>query len=444
MSDAPATADTALRGGPSGLRPDTRTLLVDTAVAVLLAALVVVGTWLNAQAPGMEALQPSVWTYLSGAVLCLALALRRRAPLTGLVVCGFAFGWFRMADGIDAGASSAALFLALVAAGIHGAAPWRNRLRGAVVAGMMALVLWNVVGQAEELAEFPAVLALQSYMLAFNVFFFAAAWVLGDQMRLRRSREADLASRTAELTTKTLELEQERQRTAEQAATEERLRLARELHDVLGHHVSVMGVQAAAARRVLARDPDRATDALASIEGSSRQAVAELQRVLKLLRADDRDAAGGLRVEARLDALARELRAAGLAVTLQVEDLPELPTEIDLALGRVVQESLTNALRHAGPGTSTWVRLWGTRTGVEVEIVDDAHGDPLPDEGRFGSGSGLTGMRERVELHGGRFRAGPTAPRGYRVHAWLPLPGGTGPAEDAAVDAVGAPTAAGG
>ena len=403
------------------LTPATQTLLVDTLIAAVLAALVVIGTWLNAQSPSMEGYRPSAWTYLTGALACLALAGRRRAPLTSLVACGLAFGWYRVADGIDAGAITVALFLAIVAAGTYGSAPWRNRGRAVVVAGMMALVGWTVVTQRHLVDEFPAVFALQSYSVALNVFYFVAAWVLGDQLRLRRSREADLASRTAELTAKTLELEQERQRTAEQAAIEERLRLARELHDVLGHHVSVMGVQAAAARRILPQDPDRAGEALSAIESSSRQAVTELQRVLALLRTDEREPAGALRVEARLDALAGELRAAGLAVTLQVDDLPELPTEIDLALGRVVQESLTNALRHAGPGTSTWVRLWSGRTGVEVEIVDDAHGDPLPDEVRFGGGSGLTGMRERVELHGGRFHAGPTTPRGFRVHAWLPL-----------------------
>ncbi|MEX2627544.1 MAG: histidine kinase, partial [Ilumatobacteraceae bacterium] len=340
-------------------------LLIDLVFGVVLAGFVLASTWLSAQAPGMEAHQPSVWTYLSGALLALPFALRRRAPLTALTLSGLGFIAYRLTDGIDGGAAAVALFLVLVAAGAYARARFRDVVRAVVVAGMMTLLAWALFRNSGA-TEFPAVAAMQAYAVALNVFYFAAAWVLGDQLRLRRSREADLASRTTELTAKTLELEQERERTAETAATEERLRLARELHDVLGHHVSVMGVQAAAARRVLARDPDRATEALTSIEESSRQAVTELQRVLQLLRTDTRDAAGGLRVEARLDALARELRAAGLAVTLQVDPLPDLPTEIDLALGRVVQESLTNALRHAGPGSSTWVRMWTTRTGVEV------------------------------------------------------------------------------
>jgi signal transduction histidine kinase len=420
-------------------------LLVDLFLGVVLAGFVLASTWLNARAPGMEAYQPSVWTYLSGALLALPFALRRRAPLTALTLSGLAFAWYRLTDGVDGGAAAVALFLLLVAAGAYGRARARDVVRGVVrgvvILGMMVLLAWSLF-RHDAVARFPAVVAVQAYAIALNIFYFAAAWVLGDQLRLRRSREADLAERTADLTAKTLELEQQRERTAETAATEERLRLARELHDVLGHHVSVMGVQAAAAGRVLDRDPARAAEALASIEGSSRQAVTELQRVLALLRTDASDPAGGLRVEARLDALARELRAAGLAVTLQAEDLPELPTEIDLALSRVVQESLTNALRHAGPGSSTWVRIWGTRTGVEVEVVDDANGDPLPDEDRFGTGSGLTGMRERVELHGGRFHAGPTTLRGYRVHAWLPLPTVATPdLGDAATDGLEAPTA---
>jgi len=397
-------------------------LVRDSVLGVTLAGLTVLSVWLNAQMPQLEAFPPSVWTYLTGALLCLALTLRRRAPLLGLVLCGALFGVFRLSHGVDAGSAVIALFLAIVAAGSTADARRRNIGRAVVIAAMMALVGWSVYGTPSAMDGYPAVLALQAYSIAFNVFYFFAAWVLGDQLRLRRQRESDLAARTAELTVKTVELEAARQRTAEKAATEERLRLARELHDVLGHHVSVMGVQAAAARRILPRDPDRATEALSAIEGSSRQAVAELQRVLRLLRTDDRDAAGGLLVADRLQALARELRAAGLAVTVQVDALPPLPTEIDLALGRVVQESLTNVLRHAGPGSSAWVSLAATAAAVEVEVVDDAGGQPLPEALRGGAGSGLTGMRERVELHGGRFSAGRTTPRGFRVHAHLPLP----------------------
>jgi signal transduction histidine kinase len=150
--------------------------------------------------------------------------------------------------------------------------------------------------------------------------------------------------------------------------------------------------------------------------------VSELQRVLRLLRADDTAGPGSLAVGARLDAMARELRAAGLEVTCQTTGVPALPTEIDLAVGRVVQEALTNVLRHAGPGTSVWVRLVGHDDRVEVEVVDDGRGTTVPGAARAGTGSGLTGMRERVELHGGRFTAGRVAPRGFRVHAQLPLP----------------------
>ncbi|GGI03853.1 sensor histidine kinase [Egicoccus halophilus] len=419
---------------------------VDTGIAVVLAGLLVSAVWLNARTADLTAFPPNRWTYVSGALLCLVLVLRRRAPLTTLVVAGIAFTVFRLTNGYDAGASTVALFLALAAAGTYGGAH-RDQVRGIAVAGLMALVVWSLFAQRFLLADYSAVFALQAYSVALNVFFFGAGWVLGDQQRVRREREADLAARTAELTARSLELEEERQRTAEKAATEERLRLARELHDVLGHHVSVMGVQAAAARRILPRDPDRATEALAAIEHSSRQAVTGLQRVLELLRTDDRDVGGGLRIGQRLDVLAEELRTAGLSVTVQATELPPLPTEIDLALGRVVQEALTNTLRHAGPGSSAWVRLAATPTAVEVEVIDDAGGEPLLAAARAGSGSGLRGMRERVELHGGRFTCGPTRPRGFRVEAWLPLPeprnGSEHAASRRAAVAVSEPTPAG-
>jgi signal transduction histidine kinase len=415
------TLDADVRPAPLR-RLGGRPLALDVAVALVLTGFLVVNGYLFTQLQIPDAPPTSTLTWVSGVAMCLALAFRRAYPLSVLVVVAVAFSVYGFSGGLDVFGSNIALFLATVTAGSHGRAPHRDRVRAVVIAGLFATVFYAIGRGTGIDAGLYALVVGQVYAVALNVFYFAAAWVFGDQIRTRREREAELSARTAELAARTAELEQERERTAEQATTAERLRMARELHDVLGHHVSVVGVQAAAAGRIVHRDPDRAAEALASIEGSSRQAVTELQRVLRLLRADGTTGPGSLAVGARLDAMARELRAAGLEVTCQTAGVPELPTEIDLAVGRVVQEALTNVLRHAGPGTSVWVRLVGHDDRVEVEVVDDGRGTAVPGASDAGSGSGLTGMRERVELHGGRFRAGRAAPRGFQVHAEVPLP----------------------
>lgn len=409
-------------------RVGTRGLLFDAAIAVALAAMLVANGVLFTEVSIAEIPAPPPITYVTGVAMCLALALRRVAPLSVLVVVAVAFTAYGFGGGLDTFGSNIVLFVATVSAGAHGRAPARDWVRGIVIAGLFGTIFWAFFRSEGTDASFYALALGQAYTLALNVFYFGAAWVFGDQVRLRRERETEVVERTAELAARTIELEAERARSEEEAATAERLRIARELHDVLGHHVSVMGVQAGAARRILGRDPDRASDALAAIEGSSRQAVVELQRVLKLLREpDDVDGRGPLGALGRLDDLADEVRRAGVAVTLQVAELPaDLPTDLDLAAVRVVQESLTNVLRHAGPGSSAWVKVRVADDGtIDLEVADDGRGTPMVDHrtGRrdgTSRGSGLRGMRERVELHGGTFAAGPSTPRGWRVTATIP------------------------
>lgn len=404
---------------PRSAPPTPRQLLVDGVVAVLLGGLTVASTWLNTETVFADQLPSPSWvTYVSGAVIGLVLALRRVAPLGALVLCTVAFGVYRVTAGLDGGAATVALFLAITWAGLDGDARWRTPVRTASVLAMTGLVLWSLYLGPDAITFGAVELGIQAYSILLNAFFFVAAWIFGDQLRLRREREVALGART-------LELEAERERSAERAVIGERLRIARELHDVLGHHVSVMGVQAGAARRILRRDPDRAEAALGQIEGSSRQAVSELQRVLALLRQEDDDPRGSQPAPVKLAQVAADVRAAGVEVTVQAETLPPLPASLDLAVTRVVQESLTNTLRHGGPGTSAWVRLRVRGGHIEVEVVDDGGGDTsglADDVASWSTGSGLLGMRERVELHGGRFEAGPEAPRGYAVRAWLPLP----------------------
>jgi signal transduction histidine kinase len=427
-----AATDDGVRQAPAWRRPGPRGLLVDGGMGLVLAVLLIANGVLVLQLSEVHGLEPPGWvSFASGTVMCLALGLRRVYPIVVFVVVSVLFTIYGFNQGYDALGSSIALFLATVAVGSHGRPRARDWARGIVIAGLFGTIFYAFYVADQEGMPGLAIWLGPVYSVVLNVFYFGAAWVLGDQIRLRHQREMDVSRRTAELATRTLELEAERERSAERATIAERLRIARELHDVLGHHVSVMGVQAGAARRILDRDHTRAADALSAIEGSSRQAVTELQRVLKLLREPGDADRGPLGALGRLEDLADEVRRAGLAVTLQVDELPRLPTDVDLAAVRVVQESLTNSLRHAGPGSSVWVKVRIRSDAVGLEITDDGRGDPVIDHRRDGDlGTGLRGMRERVELHGGTFAAGPTAPRGWRVTARIPF--GSEPAAVAA------------
>lgn len=453
VAEVPVTsaADTSPAATPDPPRRPWRQLgprgwALDVGIAVVLAGLLIANGVLIRQIGAAQGLDlPGTVSFVSGTVMCLLLVVRRLYPLTVLVGVAVAFTIYGFNQGYDAMGSSIALFVATVSAGSHGRAGARDVVRGAVIAALFGTIFYAFL--IADRAGMPALTVWfgQAYAVVLNLFYFAAGWVFGDQIRLRRQRDDDLSRRTAELTARTVELEAERELSEARAADAERLRIARELHDVLGHHVSVMGVQAGAARRVLDQgDQHRASESLAAIEGSSRQAVTELQRVLRLLReeADQRQPLGHL---GRIEELAQELRRAGLSVTTQLGELPPLPVELDLAAVRVVQESLTNALRHAGPGSSVWVRVTVSEDAIELEISDDGRGTPLTDlhggPGRAGPpdgvvrGSGLRGMRERVELHGGRFEAGPTGARGWRVRASIPV-------VDADGDVIGASSAA--
>jgi signal transduction histidine kinase len=205
----------------------------------------------------------------------------------------------------------------------------------------------------------------------------------------------------------------------------ERVRIARELHDVVAHHVSVMGVQAGAARRVMERQPEKAAEALSSIEASSRQALVELHRLLGFLRrageADDLAPQPGL---AQLEDLVGPGGQGDLTVVLSIEGDPRpLSPTLEVSAYRIVQEALTNTRKHSGGATASVRLRYGPET-FEVEVVDDgtsADGDErhVGNEG----GLGLIGMRERVSLHGGHLRAGPGADGGFAVLATFPLNG---------------------
>jgi signal transduction histidine kinase len=240
------------------------------------------------------------------------------------------------------------------------------------------------------------------------------AWLLGDSMRWRRGYYRALEERAARL-------EAERDAQAQIAAASERARIARELHDVVAHNVSVMVVQADGATYAMDYSPQRAREALAAISRTGRQALAEMRELLGVLRTVGEDSAAlapqpGLKEIADLLASSR---AAGLPVSFAVEGLPRpLPAGSALAAYRVVQESLTNARKHGGPQVSVAVKLRFCEDAVKIVVSDDGDGGAAASDG---AGHGLIGMRERVEMYGGKVDAGPRESGGYQVTATLPF-----------------------
>jgi signal transduction histidine kinase len=244
-----------------------------------------------------------------------------------------------------------------------------------------------------------------------------ALWVIGDNLRVRRAYVAGLEERAAWV-------DEQRAADARRAASNERARIARELHDVVAHHVAVMAVQAGAARMLNETVDPQTRDLLGSIENSAHQAMSELRRLLGVLRREDLGPSSpapqpGLR---QLDRLIDQVRQAGLPVALTVRGEPHaLPDWVDLSAYRIVQEALTNVLKHAGP-TQTSVCLTYAASEVTLEVTNQPPAEaPLADDER--PGHGLIGMRERVAMAGGELRAGPTQDGGFEVFARLPVEG---------------------
>ncbi|QXJ19892.1 sensor histidine kinase [Actinomadura graeca] len=246
-------------------------------------------------------------------------------------------------------------------------------------------------------------------------------WVLGRNLRLRRAYFAELEDRAARL-------ERARGTDARAARIEERSRIARELHDVVAHHVSVMTVQAGAARRIIDRNADGAREAMSTIEEVGRTALSEMRRIVGVLRTD-RDAEQAGRELAPqpglgdLGELLDHVRETGLSVQLWIEGEARTPSPgVDVAAFRLIQEALTNTLKHAGSQARAWVRLYYTDDDLTVEIEDDGHGTAtiMADNGD-NPGHGLVGMYERVALYGGELRIGPRVGGGFGVRARFPL-----------------------
>ena len=243
----------------------------------------------------------------------------------------------------------------------------------------------------------------------------SAAWLLGNALRLSRSRTLSAEGRAARL-------EWDQEKLAREAVADERGRIARELHDIVGHTLNLIVVQAGAAQKVFKSRPNQAVESLDSIETTARQSLSDMERMLGILRPQEAEEAryGPQPGLGQVDRLAAQFNAAGLPVDVNVAGEPhKLPTSLDLSAYRIVQEALTNALKHAGPARAR-VAISYLVDKLELDIVDDGQGSGDNGHGA-GGGRGLIGMRERVSLFGGELDVGPAVDGGFRVHASLPL-----------------------
>ena len=303
---------------------------------------------------------------------------------------------------------------------------------GSILAISCLVAVYSIAAHADRrtalwaLAATPVVIGLAMWFdrehvdpgdVPWNLALFLTAWVLGDNLQTRRARTAELEERAARL-------ERDQHEAAARAVEAERTRIARELHDVVAHSMSVMVVQAGAARRSIDRDAGAAKEAMVAIEQTGRQALDEMRRLLGVLRREGDDSAARAPQPSvrHLDALVQQLREAGLPVELEVVGEPcDLAAGLDLSAYRIVQEALTNVLKHAGTATAQ-VRLCFGERELELQVSDDGRGRAAALVGGGSApGNGLVGMRERVTLYGGELHAGPRRGGGYEVRARLPL-----------------------
>lgn len=359
----------------------------DAVAAVAVAAVVVAGTLLPSRPP---AAQPDVWGWVIALAACAALCLRRRHPLAVAVFTLVACAVYYPVTAVD-GPVVLTFVVALYTAAAH-----RHLLGASVLAGVALFA----VAYGERGRETSPLADAAPFLLAGSLL---AVVAVGAYLAEVRRRGRDAQERAAE---------EFRRR-----ATDERLRIAAELHDVLGHHISLINVQASAALHGLARDPGGAADALDTIKRTSREALGQLRATLGVLRAGDGAPTAPAPGLAGLDELVGRARTAGLAVTMLVEGTARpVPPEVDLAAFRIVQESLTNVARHAA-ATVALVRTRYEADAVHVQVDDNGRGGPVN-----GGGTGLRGMADRARSVGGELTAAPRLEGGFRVRARLPSP----------------------
>lgn len=389
---------------PMERRSRLPTIVVDSLIAFGVLGLALISRVDIGDAPTVFSREPDAFNLVLICAQTLPLILRRRYPVSVMMFVLAAFVVDRVFDYPDTLAASG-IILAIHAVGSELPAKRSFRVGSAVVIGT---TVFTAVGA----------LTLESVGAAsVGTTFLATALplVLGREVFQRRRRFEELEQRAERA-------EREREERAERAVAKERARIARELHDVVAHQMTVMTVQAEGARRIAGDTDHRVTDALATISQAGHEGLSEMRRMVGLLRTGpegpDFSPQPGV---ARIADLVRQMVDAGLDVTFETEGAPrQLAPGVDVSLYRIVQESLTNALRHGGPGVRADVMLRFGSDGVEVHIEDDGRGAAASVTGD-GGGHGIVGMRERVALLDGTFAAGPRPGGGFAVHVQIPV-----------------------
>jgi signal transduction histidine kinase len=351
---------------------------------------------LTEHAAGLHA--PSVVGVLVTLGATVPIVWRRQAPIPVLLVVLVFQG---LSEGFHyAGAGWSGVLIALYTVGTQRSGAVLRRMATVLLPILMAFIIWGVVrGDAPWQA-----------IISTPVMFFVSL-ILGDNMRRRRERVAELAERAERA-------ERERELLAHQHVQEERTRIARELHDVVAHSVSLMVIQAAAARRQLSVDPTQAKRALAIVESTGRTAMDEMRRILGVLR-DGQGEPSLVPAPALTDLQSLMATATDLPLAVSSNgNLNGLPPGVELSAYRIVQESLTNVRRHAGPVRKVEVTVQRDAAQLVVEVDDDGRGASAV---QHSGGFGILGMRERVHAFGGELVAGPRHGGGWRVRAVFPM-----------------------
>lgn len=393
---------------------------------LVLAGVLLVGTVLSAalssiaQVYGDEAQE--LWTALVYAVfIAVPLAVRRRWPGIVAIVVSLAYFAAVSLKVPEIFVGNISMFVALYTVGA-----WMNDRRRAmivrigIIVGMFVWLIITMYRDAITEADkadvaaglFSPYIAYMLIQLLLNILYFGGAYYFGERAWAAAAERAVLEERT-------VELEREREVTAAQAVALDRVRIARELHDVVAHHVSVMGVQAGAARLVVEHDPDGARQLLTGVETSAREAIRELHQLLETLRTPGGDAtetASTLSLDDIAELAASSTEAGLPADYAVIGDPVPVPPMIAVNLYRIAQESLTNARRHAGAGATADVRVRYDDDGVEVEIVNTGRSIA-----NLRPGLGQLGMRERATASGGTLEVTPRPSGGLRVRARVPL-----------------------
>ena len=418
MSTDPAAS------APSGwirARTTRRERLIDAATAAALYVGAILSQQLYRISGFYEEPADALTTFGLLAVTVLPLALRRSHPVIAMLIVSAGFITAGTVHVPEVLITQIALFLAIYSVGA-----WVSRRSlafGARAVVVIAMGVWLLISlfqsatdpeMLENFSQAGALSPLVAFMLLqvlINLLYFAGAWWFGD-------RAFAAARQRFELEQRTVELEHERERTAAQAVALDRVRIARELHDAVAHHVSVIGIQAGAARTVLRSDPDAASDALQTIEATSRETIRELHDMLVTLREPDETIESAAGID-RLHELADASEEAGVPTSLQIiGDAVPVPAIASVNLYRIAQEALTNVRKHAGPAATADIRVRFAPGHVELEVANTGGVTSR----RLPGGLGQLGMRERVAASGGSLELGPRSRGGYLVRARIPLP----------------------